>query len=106
MNDTYCVTFVTSSWKDFQKMASGKIPLATKVGGAVGDEQISEMRHHHFADLSNNIHKTDSKSFVSEHIDDIFPKTAISIYASDVRCIPKETKLGKSAGLDMVSHLW
>ena len=33
----------TSFWKDAQKMASSKIPLATKVGGAVGEEQISEM---------------------------------------------------------------
>ena len=51
----------TSFWKDVHKMASSKIPKATKVGGAVDDEQISEMWHHHFSDLLNNVHNTDSK---------------------------------------------
>ena len=49
------------------------------------------------------MHNTDSKSFVSEHIDDTLPKTAIYISASDVRCILKETKFGKSAGLDSLA---
>ena len=40
-------------------MASSKIPLATKVGGVVGDEQISNMWHHHFSDLLNSVHITD-----------------------------------------------
>ena len=86
-------------------MASSKIPLATKVGGAVGDEQIFKMWHHNFSDLLNSVHNTDSKSFVSEHIDNTLPKTAISISASDVglRCILKESKLGKSAGLDSLA---
>ena len=67
-------------------MASSKIPFATKVhvGGAVGNKQISEMWHHHFSDLLNSVYNTDSKSFVYEHIDDMLPKTAISISASDV----------------------
>ena len=50
-----------SFWKDLQKMANSKIPLATKVGGAIGDEQISDMWHHHFSDLLNSVHNTDSK---------------------------------------------
>ena len=33
----------TSLWKDVQRMATSKIPLATKVGGAIRDEQISDM---------------------------------------------------------------
>ena len=33
----------TSFWKDVQKIASSKIPLSTKVGDAVGDEEVSEM---------------------------------------------------------------
>ena len=67
------------------------IPLATKVGGAVGgavgDEHISAMWHHHFSDLLNSVHNTDSKTFVLEHIDDTLPKSAISISVSDVRAV-------------------
>ena len=44
-------------------MASSKILLATKVDCAVGDKQISEMWHHHFSDLLNSVHNTDSKCF-------------------------------------------
>ena len=86
-------------------MACSKIPLATKVGCAVGDEKISEMWHHHCSDLLNSVHNTctDSKSFVSEHIDDTLPKTAISISTSDARCILTVTKLGKAAGLDSLA---
>ena len=80
----------TSFRKDVQKMSSSKIPLATKVGGSVGDEQISEIQHHHFSDLLNSAHNTDSKSFVSEHIDNTLLKTAISISVSDVRCFLKK----------------
>ena len=58
------------------------------------------MWHHHFSDLLNSIHNTDSKSFVSEHIDDMLPKTAISISAGDVRDVLKDGKMGKSTGLD------
>ena len=82
----------TSFWKDVQKMATSKIPLATKVGGAIGDEQISDMWHHHFSDLLNSVHNTDSKSFVSEQIDDMLPKTAIFISAGDVRDILKDAR--------------
>ena len=66
-------------------------------------KQISEMWHHYFSDLLNSVQNTDSKSFVSEHIDDMLPKTTISIHASDVRCIMKETKLCKTAGLDSLA---
>ena len=93
----------TSFWKDVQKMATSKIPLATKVGGAIGNEQISDMWHHHFSELLNSVHNTDSKSFVSEHIDDMLPKTAFSISAGDVRDILKDAKMGKSAGLDSLA---
>ena len=93
----------TSFWKDARKIATSKIPLATKVGGAIGDEQISDMWHHHFSDLLNSVHNTDSKSFVSEHIDDMLPKTAISISAGDVRDILKDAKMSKSAGLDRLA---
>ena len=45
----------------------------------------------------------DSKSFVSEHIDDMLPKTAFSISAGDVRDILRDAKMGKSAGLDSLA---
>ena len=84
-------------------MATSKIPLATKVGVAIGDEQISDMWHHNFSDLLNSVHNTDSKSFVSEHIHDMLPKTVIFISAGDVRDILKDAKMGKSAGLDSLA---
>ena len=84
-------------------MTTRKIPLATKVGGAIGDEQISDMWHHNFSDLLNSVHNTYSKSFVSEHTDDMWSKTAISISAGDVRDILKDAKMSKSAGLDCFS---
>ena len=93
----------TLFWKYVKKVATSKIPLATKVGGAIGDEQISDMWHHHFSDLLNSVHNTDSKSFVSEHIDDMLPKTAISISAGDARDILKDAKMDKSAGLDSLA---
>ena len=43
------------------------------------------------------------KNVVFEHIDDTLHKTAISISASGVSCILKETKLGKSAKLDSLA---
>ena len=93
----------TSFWKDVQKIATSKILLATKVGGAIEDEQISDMWNRDFSDLLNNVHNTDLKSSVSEHIDDMLPKTAISISAGDVRDILKDAKMGKSAVLDSLA---
>ena len=61
------------------------------------------MWYHHFSYLLNSVHNTDSKSFVSEHIDDMLPKTAISISTGDVRDILKEVKMGQSAGLDRIA---
>ena len=84
-------------------MPTGKVSLATKVGGAIGDEQISDMWHHHFSDLLNSVLNTDSKSFVFEHIDDMLPKTPISIFTGDVRDILKDAKMGKSAGPDILA---
>ena len=53
------------------------------------------MWHHHFSDLLKSVHNTDSKSFVSEHIDDILPKITISISTGDARDILKELRMGK-----------
>ena len=54
----------------------------------------------HFSDLLNSVHNIDSKKFVCEHIDAVPSDSNITITADDVRNSLKETKLGKSAGID------
>ena len=54
----------------------------------------------HFSNLLNSVHNTDSKGFVSNHIDAVDSESHITITASDVLNSLKETKLGKSAGID------
>ena len=90
----------TAFWKDVQKMTSSNIPLASKVGDAVGNEQITDMWHHHFSEILNSVHNTDSKSFVCDHIDSVSPKSKMLIDASAIIESLKEIKLGKSAGID------
>ena len=90
----------TAFWKDVQKMTSSNIPLASKVGDAVGNEQITDMWHHHFSEILNSVHNTDSKIFVCDHIDSVSPKSKMLIDASAIIESLKEIKLGKSAGID------
>ena len=52
----------------------------------------------HFSDLLNSVHNTDSKGFVSNHIDAVDFESHITTTAS-LNSL-KETKLGKSAGID------
>ena len=58
------------------------------------------MWHHHFSEILNGVHNTDSKSFVCDHIDSVFPKSKMLIEASAVIESLKDIKLGKSAGID------
>ena len=90
----------TLFWKDIGKMANSKVPLASKVENAVGNHKITDMWKIHFSDLLNSVHNTDSKGFVSNHIDAVDSESHITITASDVLNSLKETKLGKSAGID------
>ena len=90
----------TAFWKDVQKMTSSNIPLASKVADAVGNEQITDMWHHHFSEILNSVHNTDSKSFVCDHIGSVSPKSKMLIDASGIIESLKEIKLGKSAGID------
>ena len=60
-------------------MASSKIPLATKVGDAVGTADITAMWQAHFSDLLNSVHDTSSKSFVCEHVDAVLPGYSITL---------------------------
>ena len=78
----YCKDSV-AFWKDVRKLNSSSIPLATKVGDAVGNKNITHFAEH-FSTLLNSVHNTDSKEFVSEHIEhglSVFRKT---VSASDV----------------------
>ena len=60
------------------------ILLVSKVGEAVGNEQITDMWHHHFSEKLNSVHNTDSKSFVCDHIDSVSPKSKLLIDASAI----------------------
>ena len=73
-------------------MANSKVPLPSKVENAVGNHEITDKWKIHFSDLQN--------CFVSNHIDPIDSESHITITASDVLNSLKETKLGKSAGID------
>ena len=90
----------TSFWKDVRKMASAKIPLATKVGDAVGTADITAMWQAHFSELLNSVHDISSKSFVCEHVDAVLPDSRILVTSCDVSDSLKKVKLGKSAGID------
>ena len=57
----------------------------------------------HFSDLLNSVHNTDTNGLVSNHIDDVDSESRIAITASDVLNSLKETKLGKSAGIDVLA---
>ena len=74
----------TSFWKDVNKITNSKVPLASKVENA-------DMLQIHFSDLLNSVHNTDSKGFVSNHIDDVDSESYVTITASDVLNILKET---------------
>ena len=74
----------TSFWKDVRKMASAKIPLATKVGDAVGNDDITAMWQAHFSELLNSVHDISSKSFVCEHVDAVLPDSRILVTSCDV----------------------
>ena len=80
----YCKDSV-AFWKDVRKLNSSSIPLATKVDDAVGNKNITHLWQEHFSTLLNSVHNTDSKEFVSEHIEhglSSVQKTTVS--ASDV----------------------
>ena len=84
-----------------RKLNSSSIPLATKVGDAVGNTNITHLCQEHCSNLLNSVHNTDSKDFVSEYIEhglSSVQKTAVS--ASDVLNSLKAVKLGKAAGID------
>ena len=91
-------------WKDVRKLNSSSIPLATKVGDAVGNKDITHLWQKHVSTLLNSVHNTDSKEFVSEHIEhglSSVRKTTVS--ASDVLDSLKAVKLGNAAGIDGLS---
>ena len=50
--------------------------------------------------MLNSVHDTSSKSFVSEHIDAVSSESIVSISSGDVSEGLKDTKLGKSPGID------
>ena len=93
----------TSFWKDVRKMASFKIPLATKVGDTVGNADITAMWQAHFSELLNSVQDTSSKSIVCENVDAVLPDSRILVTSCDVSDSLKKVKLGKSAGIDYLA---
>ena len=50
--------------------------------------------------MLNSVHDTSSKSFLSEHIDAVSSESIVLIFSGDVSEGLKDTKLGKSLGID------
>ena len=67
----------------------------------VGSAKITDMWQIHYSELLNSVHDTSSKSFVnSEHINAVSSESIVSISSDDVSEGLKDTKLGKSTGID------
>ena len=91
----------TDFWKGVRGIKDSRVPLATKVGDAVGDANITKLWQDHFSALLNSVQNEGSKPFVCESIDhDMHNEDTIVITAPDVRECLKTIKLGKAAGLD------
>ena len=91
----------TDFWKGVRGIKDSRVPLATKVGDAVGDANITKLWQDHFSALLNSVQNERSKPFVCESIDrDMHNEDTIVITAPDVRECLKTIKLGKAAGLD------
>ena len=74
------------------------------MGDAVGNKNITLLWQEHFSTLLNSVHNTDSKEFVSEHIEHGLSSVQNTIVsASDVLDSLKTVKLGKAAGIDGLS---
>ena len=91
----------TDFWKGVRGIKDSRVPLATKVGDAVGDASITKLWQDHFSTLLNSVQNEGSKPFVCESIDrDLRNEDTIVITAPEVRECLKTIKLGKAAGLD------
>ena len=91
----------TDFWKGVRGIKDSRVPLATKVGDAVGDANITKLWQDHFSALLNSVQNEGFKPFVCESIDrDMHNEDNIVIIAPDVRECLKTIKLGKAAGLD------
>ena len=91
----------TDFWKGVRGIKDSRVPLATKVGDAVGDANITKLWQDHFSALLNSVQNEGSKPFVCDSIDrDMHNEDTIVITAPDVRECLKTIKLGKAAGLD------
>ena len=81
-------------------MASSKISLATNVGEAVGNADITAIWQAYFSKLLNSVHDTSSKSFVCEHVDAVLYDSRIFVTSCDISDSLKKVKFGQSAGID------
>ena len=91
----YCKDSV-AFWKDDEKLNSS----STKVGDAVGNTNITHLWQEHFSTLLNSVHNTDSKEFVSKHIEHgLSSVQKTTVPASDVLDSLKAVKLGNAAGI-------
>ena len=91
----------TSFWKGVKSMRDSDVLLATNVGDAVGDANISKLWQDHFSTLLNSVQNNKSKTYVSESIKHgLAHADTVVITAPIVRECLKSIKLGKAAGLD------
>ena len=91
----------TSFWTGVKSMRDSDVLLATKVGGVVGDANVSKLWQDHFSTLLNSVQSNQSKTYVCESISHgLSHANTVLITAPDVRECLKSIKLGKAAGLD------
>ena len=96
----------TDFWKGVRGIKDSRVPLATKVGDAIGDvigdANITKLWQDHFSAFLNSVQNEGSKPFVCKSIDrDMHNEDTIVITATDVReCLKTIKLMGKAAGLD------
>ena len=98
---------MTGSWKDVHKITNSKVPLATKVGGCVGDTNIAEMWKCHYKSLLNSVENKNCKKSVMLDTNKQI-KNSITITPFNILDALKNIKCGKSSGIDGISaeHLY
>ena len=77
--------YIVSFWKDVKKLNSSSILLATKVGDVIGNRNITHLWQEHFSTLLNGVQNTDSREFVSEHIEHIILSKLPVLYTVSIK---------------------
>jgi len=89
-----------SFWREIDKINTNNTPLATKVGKAQGEVEITSLWKGYFETLLNSSKVADDKVYVEETINNCEGKSDITISVIDIQRALTCLKAGKSAGSD------